>query len=97
LSVTAANGGISIDSGAPGSRFTGFPAASLKGLRDLGHMIGNPSDISAGGSRRRTHRQAVRRLRRAARRHRDRVASEPTEGGAETTDGRAKARGANDA
>lgn len=47
LSVTAANGGISIDNGAPGSRFDGFPAASLQGLRDLGHTVGNPSDIGS--------------------------------------------------
>lgn len=47
LSVTAANGGIAIDNGAPGSRFEGFPAASLQGLRDLGHTVGNPSDIGS--------------------------------------------------
>jgi gamma-glutamyltranspeptidase/glutathione hydrolase len=47
LSVTAANGGISIDNGAPGSRFTGFAAASLQGLRDLGHVVGAPADIGS--------------------------------------------------
>jgi gamma-glutamyltranspeptidase/glutathione hydrolase len=47
LSVTAANGGIAIDNGAPGSRFTGFPAASLQGLRNLGHSVGSPADIGS--------------------------------------------------
>jgi gamma-glutamyltranspeptidase/glutathione hydrolase len=47
LSVTSANGSISIDNGAPGSRFNGFPAASLQGLRNLGHTVGNPSDIGS--------------------------------------------------
>ncbi|MEP7283891.1 MAG: gamma-glutamyltransferase [Rubrivivax sp.] len=47
LSVTSANGGISIDNGAPDSRFAGFPAASLQGLRDLGHSVGAPSDIGS--------------------------------------------------
>ena len=47
LSVTAANGGIAIDSGAPGSRFTGFPQASLDGLRALGHTVGAPADIGS--------------------------------------------------
>jgi len=47
LSVTAANGGVSIDNGAPGSKFTGFPPESLQGLRDLGHSVGAPSDIGS--------------------------------------------------
>jgi gamma-glutamyltranspeptidase/glutathione hydrolase len=47
LSVTAANGGIAIDNGAPGSRFTGFPSASLQGLRNLGHSVGSPADIGS--------------------------------------------------
>jgi gamma-glutamyltranspeptidase / glutathione hydrolase len=47
LSVTAANGNVSIDNGAPGSRFNGFPPASLQGLRDLGHTVNNPSDIGS--------------------------------------------------
>lgn len=47
LSVTAANGGIAIDNGAPGSGFTGFPAASLQGLRNLGHTVGAPAGIGS--------------------------------------------------
>jgi len=47
LSVTAANGSVSIDSGAPGSRFTGFPEESLKGLKDLGHTVNAPGDIGS--------------------------------------------------
>ena len=48
LSVTSANGNVSIDSGAPDGRFnSGFPAASLQGLRDLGHTVNNPSDIGS--------------------------------------------------
>ena len=47
LSVTAANGSVSIDSGAPAGRFDGFPAASLQGLRDLGHTVNAPLDIGS--------------------------------------------------
>ncbi len=47
LSVTSAGGNVGIDNGAPGSKFTGFPPASLQGLRDLGHTVGAPSDIGS--------------------------------------------------
>jgi len=47
LSVTAAGGSVGIDNGAPGSKFTGFPPASLQGLRDLGHTVNAPSDIGS--------------------------------------------------
>jgi gamma-glutamyltranspeptidase/glutathione hydrolase len=54
LSVTAAGGSVSIDNGAPGSRFNmpgsavaGFPQASLDGLRALGHTVGAPADIGS--------------------------------------------------
>jgi gamma-glutamyltranspeptidase/glutathione hydrolase len=47
LSVTAANGSVNIDTGAPAGRFDGFPAASLQGLRDLGHIVNNPNDIGS--------------------------------------------------
>ena len=47
LSVTAANGSVSVDNGAPGSTFTGFPPASLQGLRDLGHTVNAPLDIGS--------------------------------------------------
>jgi gamma-glutamyltranspeptidase/glutathione hydrolase len=50
LSVTGANGNassVNIDNGAPGSRFTGFPEASLKGLKDLGHTVNAPADIGS--------------------------------------------------
>jgi len=47
LSVTSASGSVSIDNGAPGSKFTGFPSASLQGLRDLGHTVNAPSDIGS--------------------------------------------------
>jgi gamma-glutamyltranspeptidase/glutathione hydrolase len=47
LSVTSASGSVSIDNGAPGSAFTGFPEASLQGLRDLGHTVNAPSDIGS--------------------------------------------------
>lgn len=47
LSVTAAGGSVSIDSGAPGSKFTGFPQTSLDGLRALGHTVNAPADIGS--------------------------------------------------
>ncbi len=49
LSVTSAAGTVSYDNGAPDGRFTGFPAASLQGLRDLGHPISgsSPADIGS--------------------------------------------------
>jgi gamma-glutamyltranspeptidase/glutathione hydrolase len=54
LSVTAAGGSVSIDNGAPGSRFNppgsavvGFPQASLDGLRALGHTVNAPADIGS--------------------------------------------------
>jgi gamma-glutamyltranspeptidase/glutathione hydrolase len=50
LSVTGANApaaNVNIDNGAPGSRFTGFPQESLKGLRDLGHIVNAPADIGS--------------------------------------------------
>jgi gamma-glutamyltranspeptidase/glutathione hydrolase len=47
LSVTAAGGAVNIDNGAPGSGFTGFPPASLQGLRDLGHVVNPPADIGS--------------------------------------------------
>jgi len=52
--VTAAGGSVSIDNGAPGSRFNlpgstavGFPQASLVGLRALGHTVNAPADIGS--------------------------------------------------
>jgi len=33
--------------GAPCSKFTSFPPASLQGLRDLGHTVNAPSDIGS--------------------------------------------------
>jgi gamma-glutamyltranspeptidase/glutathione hydrolase len=47
LSVTAAGGAVSVDSGAPGSQFNGFAPSSLQGLRDLGHTVGTVSDIGS--------------------------------------------------
>jgi gamma-glutamyltranspeptidase/glutathione hydrolase len=47
LSVTSAGGSVSVDSGAPGSKFIGFPAESLQGLRDLGHTVSTVSDIGS--------------------------------------------------
>jgi gamma-glutamyltranspeptidase / glutathione hydrolase len=47
LSVASAGGAVGIDNGAPGSDFTGFPAASLQGLRDLGHTVNPPLDIGS--------------------------------------------------
>jgi len=49
LSVTSAAGTVSYDNGAPDGRFMGFPAASLQGLRDLGHPFSDsgPSDIGS--------------------------------------------------
>lgn len=54
LSVTAAGGSVSIDNGAPGSRFNmpgsavvGFPQTSLDGLRALGHTVSAPADIGS--------------------------------------------------
>ena len=47
LSVTAAGGAINHDTGAPGSKFTGFSAQALKGLRDLGHTVNAPADIGS--------------------------------------------------
>jgi gamma-glutamyltranspeptidase/glutathione hydrolase len=54
LSVTAAGGSVSIDNGAPGSRFNtpgstvvGFPQTSLDGLRSLGHTVNAPADIGS--------------------------------------------------
>jgi len=47
LSVTAANGAASVDNGAPGSRFNGFPATSLDMLRALGHTVNAIPDIGS--------------------------------------------------
>jgi gamma-glutamyltranspeptidase / glutathione hydrolase len=47
LSVTAAGGSINVDTGAPGSKFTGFSSAVLDGLRALGHTVNPPSDIGS--------------------------------------------------
>lgn len=48
LSVTSAAGTVSYDDGAPNGRVGPFPAASLQGLRDLGHPISTASPISIG-------------------------------------------------
>jgi gamma-glutamyltranspeptidase / glutathione hydrolase len=47
LSVTAAGGAINIDTGAPGSAFTGFSPAALAGMRALGHTVNAPADIGS--------------------------------------------------
>jgi gamma-glutamyltranspeptidase/glutathione hydrolase len=47
LSVTAAGGAVNIDTGAPGSRFTGFAPQALDGLRALGHTVNAPADIGS--------------------------------------------------
>lgn len=47
LSVTSANGNVSIDTGAPDSRFDGFLSSSLEGLKELGHMVNPPGDIGS--------------------------------------------------
>jgi gamma-glutamyltranspeptidase / glutathione hydrolase len=46
LSVTSAGGSISIDTGNPLAP-TPFPAASLDGLRALGHIVNVPADIGS--------------------------------------------------
>jgi len=47
MSVTSAASNVSIDNGAPGSRFTGFPPATIDGLKALGYSVGNPADIGS--------------------------------------------------
>jgi gamma-glutamyltranspeptidase/glutathione hydrolase len=47
LSVTSAGGSVSVDSGAPSSGWSGFPASSLNFLRDLGHTVNTVSDIGS--------------------------------------------------
>jgi len=47
MSVTSAASNVSIDNGAPGSRFTGFPPATIDGLKALGYTVGNPADIGS--------------------------------------------------
>jgi gamma-glutamyltranspeptidase/glutathione hydrolase len=47
MSVTSAASTIATDLGAPGSRFNGFPAASLDGLRTLGYTVPGPADIGS--------------------------------------------------
>jgi gamma-glutamyltranspeptidase/glutathione hydrolase len=47
MSVTSAASNVSIDNGAPGSGLTGFPQATLDGLRALGYTVGNPADIGS--------------------------------------------------
>jgi gamma-glutamyltranspeptidase/glutathione hydrolase len=47
MSVTSAASTIAIDNGAPGSRFSGFSADALAGLRALGYTVGAPADIGS--------------------------------------------------
>jgi len=47
LSVTATGSTINIDSGAPGSKFTGFSPTALAGLRALGYTVNPPLDIGS--------------------------------------------------
>jgi gamma-glutamyltranspeptidase / glutathione hydrolase len=47
MSVTSAASTIAIDNGAPGSKFSGFPPASLQGLRGLGYTVPAPADIGS--------------------------------------------------
>jgi gamma-glutamyltranspeptidase/glutathione hydrolase len=47
MSVTSAGSTVSIDTGAPGSKFSGFPESSLQGLRDLGYTVTAPADIGS--------------------------------------------------
>ncbi len=47
MSVTSAGSTISVDTGAPGGKFSGFPESSLKGLRDLGYTVPPPADIGS--------------------------------------------------
>ena len=47
LSVTSAASTISIDTGAPGSKFTGFSPATLAGLTMLGYTVLAPADIGS--------------------------------------------------
>ena len=47
LSVTSAGSTISIDTGAPGSKFTGFSPATLAGLTMLGYTVAAPADIGS--------------------------------------------------
>ena len=44
---TLDNGLVSVDTGAPGSRFTGFDPAVLQELRRLGHRVGDSSGIGS--------------------------------------------------
>jgi len=47
MSVTSAGSTISIDNGAPGSSFTGFPKATIDGLKALGYTVNAPADIGS--------------------------------------------------
>jgi hypothetical protein len=46
ISATSVSGTVGIDVGNPSSP-TPFPAASITGLRNLGHNVGNPADIGS--------------------------------------------------
>ena len=46
ISATSVSGNVGIDVGNPLSP-TPFPAASIQGLKDLGHSVGNPLDIGS--------------------------------------------------
>jgi gamma-glutamyltranspeptidase/glutathione hydrolase len=47
MSVTGTGSAISTDLGAPGSRFSGFPEASINGLKALGYTFPTPTDIGS--------------------------------------------------
>ena len=75
ISATSVSGNVVIDVGNPLSP-TPFPAASIQGLKDLGHSVGNPLDIgSVQGRGRCADRQAIRCRGCPARRHGDRIAT----------------------
>ncbi|HEX5640424.1 MAG TPA: gamma-glutamyltransferase [Burkholderiaceae bacterium] len=47
MSITGTGSAIATDTGAPGSRFSGFPESSVNGLKALGYTFPTPADIGS--------------------------------------------------